>query len=99
MRNRTTSSQSVHDRVIRAVAAAQTEYDAHCNPGQEHNVFVTSPGQTVYQDLVVCRRGTTTVAHLVELEAAESVTDTEPGQWAQYAQGPGQFWLLVPHER
>ena len=99
MKNRTTSSQSVHDRVIRAVAAAQTEYNAHCNPGQEHNVSVTIAGQAVYPDLVFCRRGTMTVALLVEVETAESVTDTEAAQWAQYAQGPGQFWLLVPHDR
>jgi len=72
VKNRTTSSQLVHDRVIRAVTAAQTEYDTHCNPGQERNVSVTIAGQAVYPDLVFCRRGTMTVAHLVEVETAET---------------------------
>lgn len=99
MKSRTGSSQSLHDRVIRAVAAAQTEHDAHCNPGQDHNISVTIDGQTVYPDLVLCTRGTMTVAHLVEVETAESVTDTEAAQWAVYARGPGQFWLMVPSEQ
>jgi len=93
------SSQSLHDRVIQAVATVQTEYDAHCNPGQEHNVSVEIDGQDVYPDLVLCQRGTMTVAHLVEIETGESVTDNEAAQWAQYARGPGQFWLLVPSEQ
>ncbi|HUT09829.1 MAG TPA: hypothetical protein VMY42_04990 [Thermoguttaceae bacterium] len=93
------SSHSIHDRVIRAVAAARTEYDAHCNPGQEHNVSVTIDGQTVYPDLVLYQRGTMTVVHLVEVETAESVADTEAAQWAQYARGPGQLWLLVPTDQ
>jgi hypothetical protein len=31
--------------MMRAVAAAQAEYEAHCNPSQEHNASVTLDGQ------------------------------------------------------
>jgi len=75
MKSRIASSQSFHDRVIQAVATVQTEYDAHRNPGQEHNVSVRIDGQDVYPDLPLCPPGTMTVAHLVEVETAESVNE------------------------
>jgi hypothetical protein len=99
MKNRPASSLSIHDRVIQVVAAAQTSHDTYQNPNQQKNVSVKIDGQDVYPDLVLCKPGTMTVAHLIEVETAESVTDAEAEQWGQYARGPGQFWLLVPGER
>jgi hypothetical protein len=97
--SRTTPSQSIHDRVIEAVGASQSNHDTYENPNQQKNVSVTIDGQDVYPDLVLCKRGSMTVTHLIEVETAESITDAESEQWAQYARGPGQFWLLVPHDQ
>jgi hypothetical protein len=93
---RSGSSQSDHDRVIQVVAAAQGGFATFINPDGLHNTFVEIAGQRVYPDLILCTPGTKIIQHLIEVETAESVTDDESGQWALYAQGPGQFWLMVP---
>lgn len=96
MRNRAAPAQSLHDRVIQVVEAAQSDYDAYTNPGQEHNWSVTIDGEDLYPDLILCRNRTKSIVHLIEVETAGSVTDVECFQWATYARGPGTLWLLVP---
>ncbi len=96
MRNRTSASQSTHDRVIADVAAVQQDYEALTNPGHDHNWSLPIGQETAFPDLILCGRGTRTVAHLIEVETEDSVTEAESDQWAMYARGPGQFWLLVP---
>jgi hypothetical protein len=96
MSYRTGSGQTIHDRVIAGVAAVQNRYDALTNPGHEHNWSIQIGQETVFPDVILCERGTRSVAHLIEVETADSVNEDESDQWATYARGPGQFWLLVP---
>lgn len=96
MSNRSSVGQSLHDRVIAEVAAAQREFEALTNPGPEHNWSIQIGQETVYPDLLLCQRPTRTVAHLIEVETEDSVNEAESEQWAVYARGPGKFWLLVP---
>lgn len=96
MSYRTSSGQATHDRVIANVAAAQKDYEVLTNPGHEHKWSIQIGQETVFPDLILCGRGTRTVAHLIEVETEDSVNETESDQWAVYARGPGKFWLLVP---
>ena len=96
MRYRQQNSQSVHDRVIQVVAAAQGGFTTYTNPDGLHNTFVEIVGQQVYPDLILCSQATNSIEHLIEVETAESVTEDESAQWALYAQGPGHFWLMIP---
>jgi hypothetical protein len=89
-------SQTVHDRVIADVAAVQTDLTPRTNPGSQRNWSVVAAQETIYPDLLLCEPGTGNVAHLIEVETQDSVTETESAQWAVYARGPGRFWLLVP---
>jgi hypothetical protein len=96
MSNRNSGGQSIHDQVIAEVAAAQQDFEALTNPGQEHNWSIRVGQEKVYPDLLLCQRPTRTVAHLIEVETEDSVTEAESDQWAVYSRGPGRFWLLVP---
>ena len=96
MRYRPGSSQSIHDRVIQVVAEVQRDFTTYTNPDGLHNTFVEIVGQQVYPDLILCSQATNSIEHLIEVETAESVTEDESAQWALYAQGPGQFWLMIP---
>src|SRR4051794_20813292 len=93
---RTGTAQSIHDRVIAVVAQTQTQNNTYTNPGHEHNWSVSIGQETVYPDLLLWVSGTHRIAHLIEVETTDSVNEAESGQWATYALGPGQFWLLVP---
>ena len=99
MRNRFPSSESLHDRVIGVVGQAQTKHDVFTNPGHSHNWSVKIDGEDVYPDLILCKKGSKVIEHLIEVETEESVTDAESSQWAQYARGPGKFWLMVPSKK
>ena len=96
MSRRTQFGRSIHDWVIEIVAAAQARHDTYTNPGHEHNYWLHIGEEAIYPDLILCTQGTTTVTHLIEVETADSVNEAESSQWAQYARGPGSFWLLVP---
>lgn len=96
MSYRTSAGQAIHDRVIAYVAAAQKDYESLTNPGHEHNWSIQVGQQTLFPDLLLCNRGSRIVAHLIEVETEDSVTEAESYQWAVYARGPGRFWLLVP---
>jgi hypothetical protein len=86
MSYRTSAGQTIHDRVIASVASAQTKHDALTNPGHEHNWSIHIGQETVFPDLLLCER----------VNRTDSVNEAESDQWATYARGPGQFWLLVP---
>lgn len=90
--------QSIHDRVIRAVASAQITFEVLTNPGHEHNWSVAIGQERVFPDLLLCAGRERQVTHLIEVETVESVSDEESSQWRAYASGPGTFWLLVPAE-
>lgn len=91
---RSRSAQSLHDRVIRHVAAAIKGYAIYTNPGQEKNFSVKG----LYPDVVVCRRGTYTVIRVLEVETADTVTAAHAReQWVPYSTLPN-FCLVVPYD-
>ena len=99
--------QSEHDAVVRASANTySSKLAAGCrvsiNPGCEHNFHLGPESNPRYPDVVVWRptfpgANGGTVEVIEEIETAESVTETEADQWADYGTlFLGVFYLIVP---
>lgn len=102
MTTRTTSAQTLHDKVIAQRETAwrnDSRVDTlYTNPGQTKGAHYTVKGRKVYPDLIV---------HLTdknqwvieEVETADSVNESELQQWKTYAQiDASGFNLIVPTE-
>lgn len=95
MANRSYLSQSLHDRVIQTAAANLTNWTVYTNPGQQKKAYIGN----AYPDLILTNRATNNIEFVIEVETTDSVTAHEAyGQWRQYANLPGTFYLLVPLE-
>jgi hypothetical protein len=80
MSYRTSAGQTTHDRVIADVAAAQNRHQVLTNPGHEHKWSIQTGQETVFPDLLLCKPGTRTVVHLIEVETEDSVNEAESDQ-------------------
>jgi len=95
MANRNYLSQPLHDRVIQAAAANLGNWIVYSNPGQQKNAYIGN----AYPDIILTNRVTNNIEFVIEVETSDSVTAHEAyGQWRQYANLPGTFYLLVPRE-
>jgi hypothetical protein len=95
MANRNNHVQSLHDRVIKAAEANFNNWTVYTNPGQQKNASIGN----AYPDIILTNKITNNIEFVIEVETSDSVTAHEAfGQWKQYANLPGTFYLLVPRE-
>lgn len=96
MANRITYLQSLHDKVISSAKEFlnQNNYDIHINPNGYKNAGI---GEN-YPDIILTKKGTKTVAFIIEVETSDSVTIDEANtQWKKYASEiNASFYLLIP---
>jgi hypothetical protein len=96
MSTRNFINQSLHDNVIKRAAEQldKTNHDVLTNPNNEKNVWIGNN----YPDIVLVKKGTTTVDFIIEVETADSVNIVEAtNQWKKYAtEIKASFYLLVP---
>ena len=94
MASRQYVTQSLHDRVIQAAAENLNNWTVYTNPGQEKNAHIGNS----YPDIILTNRQTNNIEYIIEVETEDSITAHEAyGQWKQYMNLPGTFYLLVPH--
>lgn len=103
MISRAESGQSLHDQAVGDIARVRftgenwAKCDVYTNPGGEKNKGVEIDGQTVFPDIVLTKKGTATLTHVIEVETEDSVTGEEAArQWAVYARAGVPFYLYVP---
>lgn len=88
--------QSIHDKVINIAKnyLNQTDYDIYQNPGSTKNAGV---GEN-YPDIILTKKGTTTIEFFIEVETADSINIKEAtNQWLKYANEiNATFYILVP---
>ena len=86
----------LHDRVVEEIRNSlnQTDYDIYINPGSEKNASVAGN----YPDVIMTKKGESTVEFILEVETADSVTKSEAeNQWKRYAtEIDATFYLVVP---
>jgi len=96
MANRQYNTQSAHDKVITVARGYlnQNEYDIYENPGSYKNAGIGDN----YPDIIMTKKGTTTVEFIIEVETADSINLAEAtNQWKKYANEiRATFYLLVP---
>ena len=108
MKRKTT--QSEHDRVVRASANTYTDAGAKgfkisINPNGEKNFEIGSDSNNQYPDVCVWKPNSPgsnsgTVKVIEEIETEESVNETEAEQWKNYASlGIETFRLIVPKSK
>ena len=96
MAQRKIENKLLHDRVVEEIRNSlnQTDYDIYINPGSEKNASVAGN----YPDVIMTRRGESSVEFILEVETADSVTKSEAeNQWKKYAtEINATFYLVVP---
>ena len=95
MANRTSDSQSEHDRVIEASAATWRRNQAnvvHTNPNGKQNFSVNDSS---FPDIVITDVNNRLLA-IEEIETEDSVNQLESKQWTEYAGFGVKFNLVVP---
>lgn len=96
MAYRNSSTQNLHDRVIQVALGRldKTNHDVYINPGSQKNVWIGNN----YPDIVMVKKGTTTVDFIIEVETSDSINLVEAtNQWKKYAtEIRASFYLLVP---
>lgn len=108
MKRKTT--QSEHDKVVRASANTYTEADARgfkvsINPNGEKNFVMGGEGNKQYPDVCIWKPSSPgsnsgDVSIIEEIETEESVTENEAEQWKDYASlGIQMFRLIVPKSK
>jgi len=86
---------SFHDQVIKIAASYITKYKVYTNPGSEKNASLGN----LYPDIILTDKNTNTVVFTIEVETAESVTESEADQWKQFSNLGGTFYLMVPQNQ
>ena len=88
--------ENLHDEVIRQIVGHlnQRDYDVYTNPGQQKNAGIGDN----YPDVVMTVKNEQTVKFILEIETADSVTETEASQqWRKYANEiKASFYIVVP---
>jgi hypothetical protein len=96
MANRTTTTQSLHDKVINTAKdyLNQKDYDIYTNPNGFKNAGIGDN----YPDIIMTKKGTSTVEFIIEVETEDSVDFSEAdSQWKKYAtEIKASFYILVP---
>ena len=96
MLNRSYRNQSIHDKVIQVAALNldRRNHDVYTNPNNERNVWIGDN----YPDIIMSKKGTSTVEFIIEVETADSVNIVEAtNQWKKYAtEIKASFYILVP---
>ena len=96
MAQRKIENKLLHDRVVEEIKnnLNQKDYDIYINPGSEKNASVSGN----YPDVIMTKKGETTVQFIMEVETSDSITKTEAeGQWKKYAtEIKATFYLVVP---
>jgi len=96
MANRQPDSSNLHDRVIQAAVERldSSNYDIYTNPGTQHKYKI---GEN-YPDIILTKKGETTVQFIIEVETSDSINITEASnQWKKYAtEIKASFYILVP---
>ena len=96
MSNRNYQHQGLHDKVIISAQnyLNKIDFDIYINPGSEKNAGVGN----LYPDIILTKKGKTTVKFFIEVETADSINLNEAqNQWKKYARGiRASFYLLVP---
>lgn len=93
------AQQSLHDQVVRAIAAQAVRHIALTNVDAHHPVHLGAERLDVSPDILFCDRENFLVEHAVEVELAATVSVARAQQWRRIAravQDRGTFWLLVP---
>lgn len=95
MANRNYLSQSLHDKVIQVASSNLGNYIVYSNPNQQKNACIGN----AFPDIILVNRATNNIEFIIEVETSDSITAHEAyGQWNQYQNLPGIFYLLVPFE-
>ena len=96
MAYRNYNTQNIHDRVIQVAfdRLDKTNHDVYINPGSKKNIWIGNN----YPDIVMVKKGTTTVDFIIEVETSDSINLVEAtNQWKKYAKEiKASFYLLVP---
>lgn len=96
MAQRKIENKLLHDRVVEEIKdnLNQKDYDIYINPGSEKNASVAGN----YPDVIMTKKGETTVQFIMEVETSDSITKTEAeDQWKKYAtEIKATFYLIVP---
>ena len=104
MATRSSSTQSLHDKVIAERESAWRSdsrvNQIYTNPGQTKGANYTVDGREVYPDLIVHLKDDKGERWIIEeVETADSVNESELEQWRTFAQiEVAAFNLLVPQE-
>lgn len=105
MASRQRVEQGLHDQAVKDIARVRFTGDnwirseVYTNPNGEKNMGVPAGPRTIYPDLVITKKGTKTLTHVVEVETASSVTEDEAtAQWRGYSALGVPFFLYVPVE-
>jgi hypothetical protein len=89
-------NSNLHDRVILEIKNVlnQQDFDIYTNPGQEKNAGIMDN----YPDVVMTKKGNTTVKFILEIETSDSITLAEAdGQWKKYASEiKATFYIVAP---
>jgi hypothetical protein len=92
-----TGTQSEHDDAVRAARDIYRDHGKHVwiDPDGERNMSWSG----LYMDVIAANQPNPTVAWVVEVETADSVTDSEAtDQWSAYDQAYTAWYLAVPVE-
>lgn len=96
MATRNSYSQTLHDRVIQTAVNRldKINHDVYSNPGSYKKISIGDN----YPDIIITRKGDTTVQYIIEVETSETVNIAEAiTQWKKYANDiRTSFYLLVP---